>query len=289
MTEEGSHPSVCIFDSIPAAQGGIGVTSGSGWSARRDDREVDVLVDRNEHGDSPVTTITPRTHPLPAAEWIDGARCALAVVPGIAPCGPRTEWLRIALPPGTVRLRVASALPTRAFHDSIELDRDEDGFRLPTAAPPGTNLLVAFAADDGRRGGALVDGPVEVEVTEAEMPLGPWNAMGLRNLGGLVRYRTTVDLDALDPDLQYVLDLGEIHGTAEVVVNGSSVARLVWGPWRTEVTGVLVAGTNTVEIVVRGTLGGYLADSSPTLFAFQSQIASGLYGPVRLLAHPPSA
>jgi hypothetical protein len=68
----------------------------------------------------------------------------------------------------------------------------------------------------------------KLEVTEAEVPLVPWEELGLRALGGQVSYRTTVEMIP-DAECRTVLDLGEVRGTADVRVNGTLAARLVWG------------------------------------------------------------
>jgi hypothetical protein len=82
-----------------------------------------------------------------------------------------------------------------------------------------------------------------------------------------------------------VLDLGEVRGTADVRVNGVLAARLVWGPWRAEVTEHLRPGENEVEVIVRGTLAGYLDDASPTAGVYAGQVRTGLLGPVVLRRH----
>ena len=46
--------------------------------------------------------------------------------------------------------------------------------RLPSPAEVGTTVLLRVTATDGRRGGALLDGPVELEVTEAQVSPVPW-------------------------------------------------------------------------------------------------------------------
>jgi hypothetical protein len=152
--------------------------------------------------------------------------------------------------------------------------------RLP--ARHGTDVLLRITARDGRRGGALLDGPVELEVTEAEVPLVPWEELGLRALGGQVTYRTSVSAPSGG---RTVLDLGEVRGTADVRVNGTLAAGLVWGPWRAELTDHLRPGENEIEVVVRGTLAGYLDDASPTAGVYAGQVRTGLLGPVVLRRH----
>ena len=84
------------------------------------------------------------------------------------------------------------------------------------------------------------------------------------------------------PSGRVVLDLGEVWGTADVMVNGRLVDRLVWGPWRVEVTDALRDGENELEVVVRGTLADYLDDSSPTIAVAAGQVRTALFGPVRI-------
>jgi hypothetical protein len=56
----------------------------------------------------------------------------------------------------------------------------------------------------------------------------------------------------------------------------------VWGPWRTEVTDALRDGENELEVLVRGTLAGYLEDASPTTAVAAGQVRTGLFGPVHI-------
>jgi hypothetical protein len=56
----------------------------------------------------------------------------------------------------------------------------------------------------------------------------------------------------------------------------------VWGPWRTEVTDALRDGENELEVLVRGTLAGYLDDASPTTAVAAGQVRTGLFGPVHI-------
>jgi hypothetical protein len=153
--------------------------------------------------------------------------------------------------------------------------------RLAKLIAAGTPVFLRIRATDGRRGGALLDRGIEVEVAEVETELVSWEELGLRALGGRVRYRTTFAA----PPGRVVLDLGEVRGTADVLVNGRLVDQLVWGPWQTEITDALRPVTNDLEVVVRGTLAGYLDDASPTPFVYTGQVRTGLFGPVKLILH----
>ncbi|GAA0930097.1 hypothetical protein [Pseudonocardia zijingensis] len=281
VTNQDGEPTAATLDSP-----GLGVCSGPGWRARRDDVAVPLVLRRRHPGDPAFVCAVTRPHPLPGAAWLDpaaaGRGVVLPVVPDVAPGPERTEWLRLRVPAGTVGLRVPTTLPVTAFLDGAAFTPVDGVVRLPAPAPHGTDVLLRLIARDGRRGGALLDGPVELEVVEAEVPLVAWEELGLRALGGQVTYRTALTVAAGG---RCVLDLGEVRGTADVRVNGALAARLVWGPWRAEVTDHLRPGGNEIEVVVRGTLAGYLDDASPTAGVYAGQVRTGLFGPVVLRRH----
>jgi hypothetical protein len=286
VTNQSVEPTAATLDS-PVADG-LGISSGAGWTARRGGEPVPLVLRRWHARDPRFVCLDVRPHPLPGAAWLDPAAAShgvvLPLVPDVAPGGERTEWLRLTVPPGTVALRLATPLLVVALVEGQEVPVEAGVIRLPAPAAAGTTVLLRVTASGGRRGGALLDGPVELEVTEAQVPLVPWEELGLRALGGQVAYRTTVTV----PDAtgrRAVLDLGAVRGTADVRVNGELAAQLVWGPWRAEVTDLLRSGLNDIEVVVRGTLAGYLDEASPTRGVYAGQVRTGLLGPVVLRLH----
>lgn len=228
-----------------------------------------------------------RPHPLPGASWLEPGAAprdvVVPVIPDREPGAPRIEWLRFTAPLGATALRIPTDLDVtvRAGEETYRPDRRWVRFGAPL--PAGATVVLEIRATDGRRGGALLDGPVEAQVAEAEAPLVSWEDLGLRALGGEVRYRTTVTVPP-GPS-RTVLDLGDVRGTADVTVNGILVDRLAWGPWRTEITGALRPGDNDIDVLVRGTLAGYLDGASPTRAVAAGQVRTGLFGPVRLTRH----
>jgi hypothetical protein len=102
------------------------------------------------------------------------------------------------------------------------------------------------------------------------------------------RYRTTVELAAIDPGVRYVLDLGRVFHAADVAVNGEAVAQLLFSPFVADVTAALRAGSNTIEVEVRSPLLnrfiGYAEKGDPRYarFAKREPLATGLLGPVVL-------
>ncbi|MEV7090178.1 hypothetical protein AB0O07_30565 [Streptomyces sp. NPDC093085] len=270
----------------------LDVLSGPGW--------VSAGLRRTHPRDPRFLCARVRPHPLPGAHWLEpGAAQGGTVLPLVprapsgpgAADGPRTEWLRFSAPLGTTALRIPTGLAVAVSAAGHPAQRPGADGRVVFGAPldAGTEVTVRVTATDGRSGGALLDAAVEAEVAEAPAGLVSWETLGLRALGGEVRYRTAFRVppggDGVRPGGRLVLDLGEVRGTADVVVNGALVDRLVWGPWRTEITGAVRPGKNDLEIVVRGTLAGYLDDASPTRAIVAGQVRTGLFGPVRLVWH----
>jgi hypothetical protein len=288
VTDAGGAPTACALDSTPAGRGGLGWTSDASWTATLDGAGVPLRLRPSQLGRDPRFRCGwARPHPLPGAHWLEpaaaGGGVVEPVVPDLAPGPERVEWLRFTAPLGTTALRVPTALRTTVLVDGVEQRPDGEGWvRLSGPLAAGTRVLLRVEAVDGRRGGALLDTAVEAEVAEAEVPLVSWEELGLRALGGEVRYRTGVHLPAAGTG-RALLDLGEVRGTAEVLVNGVRIGHRVWGPYAVEVTGALRDGDNDIEVVVRGTLAGYLDDASPTRAIAAGQARTGLFGPVRLL------
>jgi hypothetical protein len=255
------------------------VVSGSDWSGG--------LSDRDTHGYDPrFVCVDPRPHPLPGAAWLDAAarddETVVPVIPQLAPDGERTELLRFAAPLGLVAFKLPTDLTVVAEIAGSE-HRPVDGWvRLAAPLPAGTPVLLRVVATDGRRGGALLDHGLELELAETETELRSWEELGLRALGGDVRYRTSFDARG---GRRTVIDLGAVRGAADVLVNDTLVDRLIFGPWRADVTGAIESGENRLEVVVRGTLAGYLDDTSPTMEIVAGQVRTGLFGPVRLLEY----
>jgi len=81
---------------------------------------------------------------------------------------------------------------------------------------------------------------------------GPWNAQGCPLYGDAVSYSASFDLTASET---WTVSLPKWYGSvAEVTVNGKSAGYIYRQPFRLDVSGLIVEGSNTVEVVVYGTL-----------------------------------
>jgi len=130
--------------------------------------------------------------------------------------------------------------------------------------------------------------------------LGDWsqnNDPGIRYFSGAATYTQTVSVDdaSLVPGHRVLLDLGEVHDLATVLVNGVLVGTAWHAPYRLDLTGKLQLGSNRLEIeVINLWPNRLIGDKQPgaTAVAYAPQspyksdsplLPAGLIGPVRLL------
>jgi hypothetical protein len=191
---------------------------------------------------------------------------------------------------------------------------DAAGIHALRLAPLESLLLVldpaapaASAADAPRGLGstlaplAVLPGPWQVSFgpMQGEKFSGKWD--NLENLtkstdarvaafAGEVVYRTSFDFSASSAREEIILDLGQVHGTAEVRLNGRSLGHRWWGQRRFDLTGAVTTGRNELEIVVGTALFNYVRSlrDNPMARAWTEKAEpgepSGLLGPVRILA-----
>ena len=72
--------------------------------------------------------------------------------------------------------------------------------------------------------------------------------------------------------------------TAEVIINGKKAGVRVAPPWKLDVSGLLQAGDNEIEVLVCNTLSNHY-QTIPSMY--RGNPTSGLFGPVKLLRVSP--
>ncbi|MFE7469319.1 hypothetical protein ACFU6R_35170 [Streptomyces sp. NPDC057499] len=274
--------------------------SDGSWWAEGPQGRGPVRVRREPEGDPAALCLRRRPHPLPGAAWLDPDADDGTVLPvRFAVPGSRggVEWLWCELPSGADSLTVPSHGPIDVWVDGAACPvtwsaADARGVRTVTAVvPPAVSggprrVALRVRTRPGHEGGAALAGPVRCVTGPGLIRLGDWAGQGLAEYSGGVRYGRTVPLSAEDVAGRVSLDLGRVRGTAEVAVGGAAAGVRVCSPYVFDLTGLVVAGDNTVEITVFNTLAPRMDATSPTHFVFSGQRAGGLFGPVRLLAGP---
>lgn len=92
---------------------------------------------------------------------------------------------------------------------------------------------------------------------EYQLPeLAPWSSLqnpAARAFSGTAVYQTEMEMPQLSPSTRAILDLGQVENIAEIVINGQPAATLWAPPFRIDITDLLKAGPNRIEIKVTNT------------------------------------
>jgi hypothetical protein len=279
---------------VRTARGTLAVRSGEGWVASRDGQAAALdLRLTPAYGDPAYAHVWRRPHPLPDGAWLEPGRPvadAGGPVEVRAHSAVTPQRLRLTLPPGAARLHVPLAAgcsatvalagrPVTARHEAHGLIADlPQGERRPAACE------LAVMPGRGLTGGALLTGPVRCEVTTGRMDLRDWQEAGLQSHSGAVRYRRRIE--AAGAGGRMVLDLGDVRGTAEVLIDGVSAGVRICAPFAFDLTDSVGARGAELEVVVCNTLAPHLDAVGPTPYVLAGQKRSGLFGPVRLTCFP---
>jgi hypothetical protein len=201
--------------------------------------------------------------------------------------GARVGWYRFTLPPGTrgFQLGVKGAARVWVNGDPQTRDPTSGAVRLATPLERAGVAAVRVVHERGSYGGAAIPEPVKVETGAGEILLGDWSDQGLLSYSGAVVYRQTLTLPADDADHKLVLDLGRVDATASVKVNGKDAGIRAWAPYRFDVTSLVQAGENELEVTVASALANHYEAYTPAVHVYEWQTESGLFGPVRILPY----
>ena len=113
----------------------------------------------------------------------------------------------------------------------------------------------------------------------------------LKNFSGRGQYTTTFTVPAnlLGSHHRIVLDLGSVKDVAEISINGKAGPVLIMLPYKADVSGLIHAGQNTLQVTVVNTLFNSLSAQGPSANyspeptnTANGLMPSGLIGPVRL-------
>ena len=226
-----------------------------------------------------------KTSPQPLSmKWFDDP----SIIPFDVQGGKQTaEWFRFHTAPGTERIHVQARGSVEAWINGQPMQPEGNGtFRALKPVPAAALIALRVKpSQSGITGGELIPEPVRVETSgKGIMPLGDWSKQGiLKNYSGGVRYATSIRLNAEEAAQAASLDLGKVAGTAEVFVNGKSVAVKVAPPWKVDIAGSLKAGDNTIEVLVYNTLANHY-QTIPS--RYKGDPVSGLLQPVKLYLSP---
>jgi hypothetical protein len=130
--------------------------------------------------------------------------------------------------------------------------------------PPFPYISVAGEAIalDGPWKLTFVSGGPEIPAAVDEATLGSWTdgeGEAVKNFSGIGRYRIVFPKPAGEAEA-YLLDLGEVHETAEVRLNGESLATLFTAPYCVRIPAAKLQDANTLEVEVANLMANRIAD-----------------------------
>ena len=191
-------------------------------------------------------------------------------------------------------------LRMRFAESYVFLFTDDD---VPVARTPAQHCSDRLPLDEGwtcRRTRAFRIGDQEFEVEDVHedaspIALGDWSDALGRDFTGDAEYRVAFDLGGPEATRASTLDLGQVWGVAEVVLNDVPLGRRAWEPFRLDLSGAAKAGTNTLSVTVTNTMANQFLHTGKLdrwpddvlgiyhkqcLALEQGCTRSGLYGPV---------
>jgi hypothetical protein len=84
-------------------------------------------------------------------------------------------------------------------------------------------------------------------------PLKSWEDLGTHSFAGPATYRKQFTAPALPAGKRVFLEIADVNDYARVKLNGKELEARAWQPYRWEVTNMVKAGSNDLEVEVRTT------------------------------------
>jgi hypothetical protein len=143
-----------------------------------------------------------------------------------------------------------------------------------------SQVVMKIDYQPGYRGAAALPEYIRQSCGKGTILLGDWSEIdGLKAYSGGAWYRKTITLKPEDLKTKLELDLGDLVSSAEVLINGKSAGIKLAPPLKFDITKLVNAGENKLEVLIYNTLANNYT-TVPT--RYRGSIRSGLIGPVNL-------
>ncbi len=151
---------------------------------------------------------------------------------------------------------------------------------LKTQKAGTSQVVLKIDFQPGYRGAAALPEFIHQSCGKGTISLSDWSEIdGLKAYSGGAWYRKTISLKPEDLTNKLELDLGDLVSSAEVFINEKSAGIKLAPPWKFDITKLVNAGENKLEVLIYNTLANNYT-TVPT--RYRGSIRSGLIGPVNL-------
>jgi len=188
-------------------------------------------------------------------------------------------------------------LATGEIHPLSAATADGDSVRFPLVLGPYEAKVVvigplptgAGAPEPSSAAGDILaelggDWTLDLNGKQMTTPLKSWEDLGTQSFAGPVTYRKQFTIAAAPAGKRVFLEIAAVNDYARATLNGRELEAHGWQPYRWEVTNLVKEGPNELAVEVRATVVGRGPGAPPGATASDRGSASGLLGPVRLVA-----
>jgi hypothetical protein len=166
----------------------------------------------------------------------------VALVPDAYAGRRRTTQLDWQIPVGATAVTIATDAAAQLHVDGTPINGDNGRYALPATAQ---RAQLTLTAHHGGAGAALLQAPLTYQWDEGSAALpASFADLGLGDFAGAVAFTRMIDVN--DINGQWVLDLGVVRGTAEVLVNGESVGARIWSPYQFDISNNMIIRPNQI-------------------------------------------
>ena len=219
--------------------------------------------------------------PIPRVKWfIEDTGLTYDV---LAQEDSHVGWYRFEAPAGTQTITIPlDGLGIAAWVDGKSATVEDGTIRLETPTKKICKIALRVEQRPGCYAGAAIPEPVAFECKPASISLGDWCDYALESYSGGAVYHKQFNLDERHLEGKVLLDLGRVHTTTGVRVNGHEAGVGLGRPYCFDITEHVRAGSNDLEVTVYNTLANHYSIGIPSRFVYEGQTVSGLLGPVEL-------
>ena len=143
-----------------------------------------------------------------------------------------------------------------------------------------STVAIRLEMNPGEYAGAAFEQAIKLKLDGGVIQSGLWSDYALPTYSGIGVYKQKIKLNKTEAKQKIEIDLGEVYVAAEVFINGNSAGSKVAAPYKFDLSGLVQAGENEIEIQIANTLAPHY--SIPLKAMNLGPVESGLVGPVQL-------